>query len=83
MIEDKVMIAEPYTRPKENRLLTREETVQLMDLAIDDAENAIVSKLKRKGSGDRLEQLAQLDCITIIRERINARLSYADPINRK
>ena len=80
---DNVMIAEPYTTRGPDVLLTRAQTVELIDLAIDDAENAIVSNIKRKGAGDRLELLAQLDVVTIIRERINARLSYADPINRK
>jgi hypothetical protein len=79
---DKVLNVEPYMPPAAQVLLTRAQTAELMELAIDDAENWIVSKLKRKGT-DRMESLAQLDVVSIIRERINARLSYADPIARK
>jgi len=79
---DKVLNVEPYMPPAAQVLLTRAQTAEMVDLAIDDAENWIVSKLKRKGT-DRMESLAQLDVVSIIRERINARLSYPDPIARK
>jgi hypothetical protein len=80
---DKVLNVEPYMPPAAQVPLTRAQTAELMELAIDDAENWIVSKLKRKGGEDRIGLLAQLDVVSIIRERINARLSYADPIARK
>jgi hypothetical protein len=80
---DTVLNVEPYMPPAAQILLTRAQTAELIEASIDDAENWIVSKLKRKGGEDRIGLLAQLDAITIIRERINARLTYADPINRK
>jgi hypothetical protein len=80
---DKVLNVEAYMPARAAVLLTRAQTSELIEASIDDAENWIVSKLKRKGAEDRMGLLAQLDAIIIIRERINARLSYSDPINRK
>jgi hypothetical protein len=61
------------------RLLEPGEVKQLFDLAIEDVEKQIFYDIKRHPS-QRADLLSQLDVLVKVKERIDGRTHYPDPL---
>jgi hypothetical protein len=64
------------------RLLTRTETSQLMQMVFDDVETQIIDLIKLH-AGDwrtRHNMLNQLDVLSTVRDKCNARLEHGNPL---
>jgi hypothetical protein len=60
----------------------RQEMFLILLACIDDVDAEIFQKLREQNGRPRQDLLAQLDVITAVRGKLDARFSYRNPANR-
>jgi hypothetical protein len=66
------------------QLLTQTEVANLLNMILDDVDQHLVDMIRREKVNFSIRQdlLNQLDVLSIVRDKTNARLEYRNPISR-
>jgi len=67
-----------------DQLLTRTEVATLLNLILDDVDSHLMEMIRKEQGNFSIRQdlLNQLDVLSIVRDKTNARLEYRNPISR-